>query len=720
MNITLYIIRFLYRIRYQLIFGSVIVTGLVIYFSRFIPKTYTVKATIYTGIVSDTGLNSDQQPANWKSVENMFDNLVKLTQEKGIQKNIAIKLLAINLVHGNLDEDNVYIRAKNYQELIKIIPEDLLQLVDKDSEERTIDNFMKYMKNDPENFLYGILNGNGPFYSYNKLSSLTAKRLDNSDLIEISYQTTDPGITLSTIKLIYDELRAAYEDIRYKTTNDIVAYYEKELNRQQAKLSSLEDNLVNYNVANSVINYPEQTKAIANSYSEFENRYEATRRAHESADKVIQKMEQYMNIRTKLVKANDEFIQALNEISSINGKITEIETFNSEEMQNKNTDLLKYKEQLRSAEQKISSLTTMINSYKESKEGVAIDGLVDEWLRQTIVKTKAKAELDVLDLRRKVYNEQYKIYSPIGTQIDRQQREIKVLEQSYLQMLHALNMAKMKQKDIQLTSATLRLISEPTFPILSDKSKRSLLVIAAFLGSILFIIGFNLLIELLDRTLRDADRARQLTGLPVLAAFTGHINLKYRGFTKASNRVVAAYCCNQLNIFLQLGRTSIINLISFGEQEGKSFIASYLQEYWEDLGFTVKIISYGKDYNSQSMVYAQANSIHSIYEPPYGQESPDILIVKYPPLRDYPISTALLQEAQVNLLVADACRVWTTSDTQLLGHFRKQIKDKPLYLLLNRAEREFVEDFTGQLPPYSGLKNLTFRLNQFGLTANKS
>ena len=71
----------------------------------------------------------------------MFDNLVKLTQEKGIQKNIAIKLLAINLVHGNLDEDNVYIRAKNYQELIKIIPEDLLQLVDKDSEERTIDNF---------------------------------------------------------------------------------------------------------------------------------------------------------------------------------------------------------------------------------------------------------------------------------------------------------------------------------------------------------------------------------------------------------------------------------------------------------------------------------------------------------------------------------------------------------------------------------------------------
>lgn len=195
--------------------------------------------------------------------------------------------------------------------------------------------------------MYGLLNGDGPFYSYNKLSSLEAKRLGNSDLIEISYQTTDPGITLNTIKFIYNELRAAYEDIRYKTTNDIVAYYEKELKRQQTKLSSLEDKLVNYNIENSIINYSEQTKAIANSYSNFENRYEATRRDYESADKIVQEMEQYMDIRSKLVKTNDDFIKVLNEISTINGKITEIETFSSEEMQAKNTELQEYKEQLK-------------------------------------------------------------------------------------------------------------------------------------------------------------------------------------------------------------------------------------------------------------------------------------------------------------------------------------------------------------------------------------
>ena len=37
-----------------------------------------------------------------------------------------------------------------------------------------------------------------------------------------------------------------------------------------------------------------------------------------------------MEVRTKLVKTNEEFINALEDVSRISGKITEIETFTSE------------------------------------------------------------------------------------------------------------------------------------------------------------------------------------------------------------------------------------------------------------------------------------------------------------------------------------------------------------------------------------------------------
>ena len=83
-----------------------------------------------------------------------------------------------------------------------------------------------------------------------------------------------------------------------------------------------------------------------------------------------------MDIRTKLVKSNEEFINTLAEVSRISGKITEIETFTSDEMLSKDQELVKYREELRDAEKKIGLITNNINSYKESKEGLAIEGLV--------------------------------------------------------------------------------------------------------------------------------------------------------------------------------------------------------------------------------------------------------------------------------------------------------------------------------------------------------
>lgn len=41
---SLFISQFLYRIRYWLLWGTLFVTGLVIYFTQFLPYSYTVEA----------------------------------------------------------------------------------------------------------------------------------------------------------------------------------------------------------------------------------------------------------------------------------------------------------------------------------------------------------------------------------------------------------------------------------------------------------------------------------------------------------------------------------------------------------------------------------------------------------------------------------------------------------------------------------------------------
>lgn len=716
MDITLYISRFIYRIRHQLVFGTLIITALVAYFSQFLEKKYTVTTSIYTGITSNTGLNDETRP-DWQAVNNTYDNLVNLTKSRGTLENVSLKLLALNLMHGDPEIDNLYITANNYKKLIASVPEEILHLVDTASLDKTVNLFKEYKYSDSRNYLHELFNGSSAFYSYNALSSIIIRRQGNSDLIEIAYTSTDPGITWNTVKLVSEELKYSYNNLRYQTANDIVKYYEEELKKLRVQLNKQENELTDYNVKNSVINYIEQTKAIAHSFADFENRYEETRRNYESSSSIIKNLEQYMDIRTKLVKSNEEFINTLAEVSRISGKITEIETFTSDEMLSKDQELVKYREELRDAEKKIGLITNNINSYKESKEGLAIEGLVQEWLNQTLIQAKAQADLKDLNERKNDFADQYKNYSPIGTRINQQEREIHVTEQSYLEVLHALNMAKMKQKNLQLTSSNLNTISDASYPLFSDKGKRFLLVIAAFIGSIIFIIGLNLVIELLDRTLRDAERARRLTGMNILGAFTGrNSQLKYRGFVKTCNRISAAYACNRLTPYIKKGDTLCINILSLEEKEGKTFISRYFQESWEELGFNVKYLRVGQDIPiDASLFMAEHIDKHIQLE-----SRPDILIVEYPSIQQYGVPSHLLGSSQVNLLVANACRVWKNSDTELVKYLRDITEGTALYLYLNNATREAVEDFTGQLPPQTSMRSFANRMMYMGLTATNT
>lgn len=716
MDITLYISRFIYRIRHQLVFGTLIITALVAYFSQFLEKKYTVTTSIYTGITSNTGLDDETLP-DWQAVNNTYDNLVNLTKSRGTLENVSLKLLALNLMHGDPEIDNLYITANNYKKLIASVPEEILLLVDTTSLDKTVNLFKEYKYSDSRNYLHELFNGSSAFYSYNALSSIIIRRQGNSDLIEIAYTSTDPGITWNTVKLVSEELKYSYNNLRYQTANDIVKYYEEELKKLRVQLNKQENELTDYNVKNSVINYIEQTKAIAHSFADFENRYEETRRNYESSSSIIKNLEQYMDIRTKLVKSNEEFINTLAEVSRISGKITEIETFTSDEMLSKDQELVKYREELRDAEKKIGLITNNINSYKESKEGLAIEGLVQEWLNQTLIQAKAQADLKVLNERKNDFADQYKNYSPIGTRINQQEREIHVTEQSYLEVLHALNMAKMKQKNLQLTSSNLNTISDASYPLFSDKGKRFLLVVAAFIGSIIFIIGLNLVIELLDRTLRDAERARRLTGMNILGAFTGrNSQLKYRGFVKTCNRISAAYACNRLTPYIKKGDTLCINILSLEEKEGKTFISRYFQESWEELGFNVKYLRVGQDIPiDASLFMAEHIDKHIQLE-----SRPDILIVEYPSIQQYGVPSHLLGSSQVNLLVANACRVWKNSDTELVKYLRDITEGTALYLYLNNATREAVEDFTGQLPPQTSMRSFANRMMYMGLTATNT
>jgi hypothetical protein len=96
----------------------------------------------------------------------------------------------------------------------------------------------------------------------------------------------------------------------------------------------------------------------------------------------------------------------------------------------------------------------------------------------------------------------------------------------------------------------------------------------------------------------------------------------------------------------------------------------------------------------------------------------EIAIVEYPNLDDNTISTALLNLGTVNLMVTRANRTWKDVDQKALKELESRLDDKnSLFMYLTEAERYAVEEFVGQLPPYTKFNNFVYRMSQLGLTA---
>lgn len=718
MDIAQFISQFLYRIRYWLLWGTLFVTGLVIYFTQFLPFSYTVEGSLFAGVTTATSI--DGSSINYSTVNSTFDNLTNLAKSRGTLEKVSVRLLANALTFGEEWKDNHYIQAKHYRQLLQVTPKEVLALVDRSNVKKTIENLTKYRKEERSNFVYAMFNTPVAFYSSEALDEITVKRANASDILDLKYTSADPGITQQTIIILIDELKKAYEILRFKATNDVIAYFKEQVRLAKIQLNKDEDDLMNYCVQERIINYGEETEALSVTRYAVDDRLEDTRRRYAAAVALREMLDERMDIRAKIIRNNTNLLHELEKVSSLNQGIMEQEIFISNKAQGSHDKIKKDKEALKKAESNIVHISDNLNEFNFSKEGVGIHDMVSEWLGALVNEAKAKAELDVLTDRQQDIIDQYSHMSPVGTQVSRKERAIGIAEDNYRTQLKGLADANLRLKNIEMNTSNLQNVAEPAYPLTDNGRKRIVYVLVAFVGSIVFIITYFLLIELIDRTLRDTIRSKRLTKLPVIAAFNGTSNLKFRGFLKACNRLAAAYSCRQLNNYLHQGRPTVINLLSMEPREGKSYLAKYFANYWETEGLHVRIVTHSIDFESNVPQYVDSQDLSDFWQLNAAEEIPDIILVEYPAISAASIPLQVLKKGDVNLLIANACRLWRNSDSTTLAPIKKAMGDTPLFLYLNNADREVVEGFTGDLPPQTPIHSFFSRLAQLGLTSKQA
>ena len=723
MDLFRYLVRFLYKIRWYLVILPMIALIVAWFMTRHMERVYDTSTTIYTGMITGYNLEGGTGAAGGNSQTNITNLMLIITTDNTIHE-VALRLFGRCMMYGNPSKDNNYISAEHFRQLNASVPADVKALINHNSEAQTYANLKAYEKPRQDNYLFGILNYH-PYFGINSITSrLKVMQLQKSDIIDIGYSANDAGIAYNTLDILNDVFSKQYQQLRYGETSNVIKFFEREVARLYRILTSAEDDLIRYNVSKRVINYGEQTKQVAAMDAQQQNFRNDQLMNYTTAKALLDYLERQLGNRAQVIRSNKEFTNQVRDISRIQSRISNLKLMSSEGGGNNNEsqeELAKAQRDLQRATGRVTQLTKDIEAATFSTEtGVKAQDMLGRWLEQLLLLEKTKAEMTATDIMKNELDRQYLYFAPIGATLERKSRHIGFIEGNYMEMLRALNSARMRQRNLQMSTATLRVLNPPMFPLNAQPTNRLMVLLGAFMLTFILVTLYFLIIEMLDRTLRDRMRSERITKIPVMGCFPKESNLRYRRY----NKTIADMAMKQLSKALlpnfKEGQQNVLNLLSTDSGNGKSYIAQELENYWISIGLQVRRLTYDEDFLAEDSKFILAKDIKDLCPDILPEE---IAIIEYPNLDDYSISPALLNMGTINMMVTRANRTWKDVDQKALNEVQAMLDEEhknTLYMYLTEATRYAVEEFVGQLPPYTKFNNFVYRMSQLGLTATEN
>ena len=466
MEIFRYVVRFLYKIRWYLVILPAIALIVAWFSTRNMERVYNANTTIYTGMITGYNIEGGSGIAGGNAQTNIA-NLMLIIQTDNTIHEVALRLFARCMMYGNERKDNNYITAEHFRLLSASVPAEVKALINPNNELETYRNLKAYERPSQDNFLFGLLNYH-PYFSVHSITSrLKVMQMNNSDIIDISYAANDPGICYNTLDILNEVFAKQYQELRYGETMNVIKFFEKEVKRLYRNLTNAENDLIKYNVKNRIINYDEQTKQLTILEAQQQNKNNELRMNIATTEALIAYLKQQLGDRAKIIESNQEFSTLVRDITRLQSRIANLKLMSSENGGNNNEaqlELAKAERQLDATVKKVKELTQTLESANYSTDtGVRAASLIDRWLEQVILLEKTKAELGAQDIMQQSIDEQFIFYSPIGATLDRKDRHIGFIEGNYMEMLKALNAARLRQRNLQMSTAVLRILNPPMF-----------------------------------------------------------------------------------------------------------------------------------------------------------------------------------------------------------------------------------------------------------------
>jgi len=699
------------KLKWLILFPS-IVAVLVYFLTSKLPKEYVSGASVYTGIASGVNLanTGDNAPVNFDyyAVSNAFDNLMVTIRSRQTFEEVAVKLLAKHLM---LQEPELStLSQEGFDVLAKQIPHDERNSLIGKNEAETYEKVLKELHSSGDNIIAQLINSNKGFYSIEVINSnLTVERKQASDFIDIAFKSNDPGVAVWTVRFLSETFISKFKYLKGSETINVVKWFEARLKEAAADLNEKENKLKDFGVRNKIINYLEQTKFLAEEKELNETNYYKELSNYEASKRAVARLEDKLESREILLKNNDELNRLRKKLGEANEQLERAKLYGNPTM---NVDALLNK--VNGLKKEIQLYVLQYYSLNHTIESVPQDNMLNKWLSETLAADESEARLKVHVDRRKEFDRQYIEFSPLGMQMSRLEREIDVAEKQYLEILHGLHLAKLRQQNIEMSNS-LQVTDTPSFPTKPLPSRRLLLIIVSFLAAFFLLLTYFIARELLDSSIKNGERAEELTGLKLFSALP--ISTTDDLTTARIENTLLDYAVTNLKIELENTNESISNylitIISNREQEGKTYAANKLAEKLYSLDYSVLFLTNDErvddieteDRRFRAIRYDVTSKLFSAKTeqsllPEFSRvnkEAYNFIILEVPAISVNAIPNQLIKSSKLSLLMLDSRRSWATSDNYMLNLFQKATNNSnKIMVWLNFVTPENLTSLVGE------------------------
>ena len=588
--------------------------------------------------------------------------------------------------------------------------------VRKDDFYQTIKNFTNYYNSSDTNFIYGLLHyGQSPHYSISSIKTLQIYRINNSDLVKLIYTSDDPGICQQTLKIISHVFVKNYKLLKENQTDLVVAYFKRQVDSADQQLQAAEDRLLKFNKKNNIINYAEQTKYIAAQKEDLDLYYqnEQVRMAQSSAS--LRELETKLTRRDSIYLKSDMINQKRKQFADVTEKIL-INELAEDYDQRMATEIGKLRKESDRLRDEIKLYVDQLYLYSHSTQGLPIATLLEEWLKNALTYEEAKASLVVLSRRKMDFVRTYQRFAPLGAMLKRIEREITVAEQSYLELLRSLNLAKMRQQNLQMAT-NIRIVDPPYFPLQARASKAKYLVIAAFMIGFLLVAFIILVLEYFDASIKSPERVEENVGVKLGGAFPYlGSNVQMQDMVFVTNRLIEMVIQNLKmklthHAIYPAQKPYLVLLFSTQEKTGKSFLSAKIANKLRTYGDKVLVLNYSngeyepeeEDYNFAFNYqikedFAKVTSLkdlinsNSLRKDNYQY---DYILLEIPSIVNHNYPMELMQDVDASILMVKSSSHWNKADKSALELLRSVLREEPIVILNEAEEYAIAEIMSG-------------------------